>query len=72
MGKDEIKALKLAIQVLRGEIQKIAYDANVFDKGLADYPYSKKCSKRRADCLQAIKIFDNWLGADGIKENEQK
>jgi hypothetical protein len=50
---------KLAIEALRKQIQKIAFDANLFNKGLADYPYAKNCSEKRKELLKAIEELES-------------
>ena len=48
------KTNKLAIEALRKQIQKIAFDANLFDRGMADYPYAEECSRKKKKLLEAI------------------
>jgi len=55
---------KLSIWALRKEIQKIAFDANLWDRGVAVYPYAEICSKRRKELLKEIERLE--------KEQEQK
>jgi hypothetical protein len=35
------------IEALRKQIQVIAFDANLFDLGIADYPHARHCSEKR-------------------------
>jgi hypothetical protein len=48
------KAIRLAVQALRNERQKLAYDANLFDLRLACYPQAKAASERRKEIDAAI------------------
>lgn len=43
-----------AILAVRAQIQRIAFDANIWDRGIGDYPYAEKCSKRRKKLLAEI------------------
>lgn len=43
-----------AIAALRSQIQRIAFDANIWDRGIGDYPYAEKCSKKRKRLLAEI------------------
>lgn len=45
---------KLAIEALRRQIKEIAIDANLFDRGWADYPHAQQCSQKRKKLLKAI------------------
>lgn len=49
-----MKSNRLAIEALRAEVKKIAFDANLFDKGMADYPHAQRCSERRKILLAEI------------------
>jgi hypothetical protein len=48
------KAVRLAILSLRGERQMLAFDANLYDLGVADYPQARSASKRRKEIDAAI------------------
>jgi hypothetical protein len=48
------KAIRLAVQALRNERQKLTFDANLFDLRLACYPSAKAASKRRKEINAAI------------------
>lgn len=50
---------RLSIQALLKEIQGIAVDANLFDLGMAEYPYAEKCSRKKKDLLRAIAELSN-------------
>lgn len=43
-----------AILALRAQIQKIAFDANIWDRGIGNYPWAEKCSKKRQKLLAEI------------------
>lgn len=43
-----------AVEALRMQIQRIAFDANLWDLGIADYPYAEKCSLKRKRLLAEI------------------
>ncbi len=45
---------QLAIDALRKEVQRIAFDANCFDRGLVDTPHAEKCSKLKKKLLRKI------------------
>lgn len=49
-----MKKNAIAIEAIRRQIQDIAFDANLFDWGFADYPYAEKCSKKRKQLLDEI------------------
>lgn len=55
------KPIKLAIKVLQAEAQRLAFDANAYDKLGATYPLALKSSKTRAACKEAINLFENML-----------
>jgi len=38
---------KLVADAIQKQIKTIAFDANLYDRGLADYPYAKRCSQKR-------------------------
>lgn len=48
---------KLAIEAIRKQIQRIAFDANIYDRGLGDYPYAQKCSKKRKELEAQIQAL---------------
>jgi hypothetical protein len=48
------KAIKIAAAIVRKEIQRISVDANLYDWGIADYPYAKKCSDRRKELREVL------------------
>lgn len=48
------KSIRLAVQALRNERQKLAFDANLFDLRLACYPKAKAASERRKEINAAI------------------
>jgi hypothetical protein len=48
------KAIRLAVQALRDERQKLTFDANLFDLRLACYPQAKAASERRKQINAAI------------------
>ena len=52
------KAVKLAVMALKEQIKIIAFDANAYDVRKIDYPYAIKCSKKRSEYLEAIKILE--------------
>ena len=43
-----------AVKALRAQIQRIAFDANIWDRGIGDYPYAEQCSKKRKALLAEI------------------
>lgn len=43
-----------AVASLRAQIQRIAFDANIYDRGIGDYPYAEKCSRKRKVLLAEI------------------
>jgi|GEM_PF-3271088 len=52
--KKSDKAVRMAVQSLRDERQKLAFDANLFDLRLACYPKAKSASERRKQIDAAI------------------
>jgi hypothetical protein len=48
------KAVRLAVEALQKERQRIAFDANLFDLRLACTPHAKRCSERRKEIDAAI------------------
>ena len=61
MNVNADKANKIAIIAIRKQIQKIAVDANLFDLGLADYPYAEQCSLKRKELQTAIEVIEHRL-----------
>jgi hypothetical protein len=57
------KAVHLAILSLRGERQMLAFDANLFDLGVASYPQARTASKRRKEIDAAIAELTESLQA---------
>jgi hypothetical protein len=49
---------RMAIDAIRKQIQRIAFDANVFDRGIGDYPYAQKCSEKRKKLLAEIEKLE--------------
>lgn len=49
---------QLAIDALHKQIQVIAVDANLWDAGIAQYPYAETCSKRKRELEAAIKVIE--------------
>ena len=56
------KAINLALECIDKEIRKTNFDANLFDKGLADYPMAQKASKHRQELRQAKVILEKIRG----------
>ena len=52
---------KLAVEAIKKQIQKIAFEANLYDRGIADYPYAKKCSEKRKKLLAALEALQPRL-----------
>lgn len=48
------KAINYAIECIQAEIKRIAVDANLYDKGIADYDMAKRRSERRKLLQEAI------------------
>ena len=53
-----MKNNKLAIEALRKQIQPIAFDANLWDLGIADYPHAQHCSEKRKALLAEIAALE--------------
>jgi hypothetical protein len=53
------KAYSVAIESMRLEIKKIAFDANMYDRGLADYNLAKNRSKRKKELEDAIQMLQD-------------
>lgn len=53
-----MSANDIAIDSIKARIQRIAFDANLFDLGIADYPYSEKCSKEKKKLMAIIKRLE--------------
>jgi hypothetical protein len=51
------QAIKLAIEAIEKEMQKLAFDAAMFDLKLASYGFSQKASKKRKRLKRAIELF---------------
>lgn len=60
------KKQSLAIEAIRKQIQLIAFDANLFDRGIATYPYAEACSKKRKALQEAL---DNLLPGSGVRKS---
>lgn len=59
-----------AIAALRSQIQRIAFDANIWDRGIGDYPYAEKCSKKRKRLLAEIARLQGKV--EILRRNRQK
>ena len=57
------KSVHLAILSLRGERQMLAFDANLYDLGVASYPQARAASKRRKEIDAAIAELTESLEA---------
>ena len=53
----------MAVQSLRDERQMLAFDANLFDLGVASYPQARAASKRRKEIDAAIAELTESLEA---------
>lgn len=53
------QSTKLAIDAIRKQIQKIAFDANMYEIYHIDNPYAENCYKLREKLRQAIKDLEN-------------
>jgi len=49
---------QIAIEAIRAQIQLIAFDANLWDRKIADYPWAEKCSIERKRLLVAIDVIN--------------
>jgi hypothetical protein len=56
MNKDQ--ALRLAVEAIDARIQKLAFDANVHERGLGDYPWAGKCAARVRRLRKAREILE--------------
>jgi len=50
---------KLAIEALQKQIQKIAFDANLWDRKIANYPHAEHCSEKKKEMLAEIERLKN-------------
>jgi uncharacterized protein YqgQ len=62
------KARKLVIELLNAELKRIAFDANLFDRGLADYAKARWASERR----QQVKAALEQVKEDEVKQPDRK
>ena len=53
------KTKRLAIEAMKKQVQRIAFDANLFDRGLIDHPHYEQASKKRKELLAAIKQLES-------------
>jgi len=44
----------LLMEAIRKQIQRIAFDANLYDRGWADYPHAQKSSEKRKKLLRLL------------------
>lgn len=51
------RAIELAIQSIRAEVQRLAVDANLHEQFRAGYPAAVRASKRRKQLREAIEIL---------------
>ena len=65
------RAIKISIRLMRDEIQKLSFDANMHDRYKAAYPLAVKSSKTRADYQEAVRIFELYL-QDGAKKDQDQ
>ena len=62
------KAVTLALECIDKELRKVAFDANLFDKGLADYLGAKKASERRRELLHARSRLKELINEQMVME----
>lgn len=53
------KAYKVAIEALKKQRHRYAFDANLFKLGMADYPHARKCAKEYDRLTEAIKALES-------------
>lgn len=58
------KAIRLAVEVLRKEIQRLAVDANLHDQYGLDSVHAVNASKKRKELLEAVQVCQRILEAD--------
>lgn len=55
------KTNQMAISALRAQIQRIAFDANLYDTKLCDNEYAERCSKKRKELQAAIDMLSGKI-----------
>jgi len=65
------KTNQAAIEALRRQIQPIAFDANIYDRGIGDYPHAENCSNKRKALLAAIVELQGMPATTVKKIDEQ-
>lgn len=60
------------IQALNREIHRIAFDANLYDAGLADNPTCANRARRRRELLEAINEIQGNDKIPGISDYEKR
>lgn len=65
--------VKILLEVVDKELKRLAFDANLYDRGLANYPHSKTNSEKR----KKLKEARQWLlslevtPVDTVSENDK-
>ena len=44
----------MLMEAIRKQIQRIAFDANLYDRGLANYPHARRSSEKRKKLLRLL------------------
>lgn len=52
-----VQDAEVAIDALKRQVQRIAFDANLWDLGIADYPYAEACSKKKKALIAQIRAL---------------
>jgi len=55
------KLINLAIDCVKREIQRLAVDANLYEKYGAKYPHAQRCSERRRELREVVDFLEELL-----------
>ena len=58
------RVVKLAIECIQAEIERLSFDAEVYDRGLGDYPAARRASLRRRQLQTALASLRSQLLVD--------
>jgi hypothetical protein len=64
------RALRIVIDACRAELVKLAFDANLYAKGLCDTPHAKSNYEKRERIKEAFRVLEGVIGDGNESEKE--
>jgi hypothetical protein len=65
VNKDVKKYCKLACECIGKEMQKLAFDANLYKNGMSDTPHSKRSHEKYIELAAALQYFEDLQKGTG-------